>query len=389
MRSILTPDLDWDRFLGLAASNNVLPLVFRALSDAGMDLVPQPVATELQERFRANSASNLAFLHELLSILDCLQSHGIRALPLKGPVLTLAVFHKLSDRQFFDLDVLVRKADVLPALDALATLGFHQAEPSLPFSRASFRRTNKHVVLVRDGRDGMLELHWAICEPAFGVPIDFGRLLDRAGTVVYESRAIPNLHPENQLLVLATHGLRHGWAKLKWIADIAALIRVHPELDWERVERDAKRLGAWRTVLLSVSLASDLLATSIPSTVRDAIRKHSSIPPLVGRIQSKVLSANRQAPTPRDTALAGVEAMEMWMKTRERFRDRFRLLAHFALHRLTPNPRDPLFREGAVASSLASGLLRPLRLFRLYGWLVFSHACRKLLNALLRPGAQS
>jgi hypothetical protein len=46
---------------------------------------------ELRARFEHNARKNLVFTGELIRILDCLQSHGIPAIPFKGPVLAEAV----------------------------------------------------------------------------------------------------------------------------------------------------------------------------------------------------------------------------------------------------------------------------------------------------------
>ena len=62
-------------------------------------------------------------------------------------------------------------------------------------------------------------------------------------TVTVAGAEVPNLSPEKTLLVLCMHGSKHAWSRLIWICDVAQLLAACPGLDWNKVNREAKRLG--------------------------------------------------------------------------------------------------------------------------------------------------
>jgi hypothetical protein len=65
----------------------------------------------LRARFEEIARKNLRFTAELIRILNCLESHGIAAIPFKGPTLAESVYGNLALREFSDLDILVRQSD--------------------------------------------------------------------------------------------------------------------------------------------------------------------------------------------------------------------------------------------------------------------------------------
>src|SRR5579864_2148720 len=153
--------LDWQRLLRLAEHHSVTPLVYQALRSSTNE-VPQAVVDELRLRYEHNARRNLVFASELLRVLECLEAHGIDAVPYKGPVLAETLYGDLALREFSDLDVLVRPGDVARAREALQSLSY---VPNIVLSLAQQR------VYVRSGYEyafdgplgrNLLEMQWAI-----------------------------------------------------------------------------------------------------------------------------------------------------------------------------------------------------------------------------------
>ncbi len=115
--------LDWELVVRLAEHHNVMPMVYQALRDVP-DRVPAKVLADLRARFEQNARKNLRLTAELLKILDCLECHGVEAVPFKGPVLAELVYGNLALREFSDLDVLVPAHDFLRAKEAVSALGY-------------------------------------------------------------------------------------------------------------------------------------------------------------------------------------------------------------------------------------------------------------------------
>ena len=64
------------------------------------------------------------------------------------------------------------------------------------------------------------------------------------------------------------HGAKEQWHKLKWVADIAALLTAHPTLDLAAVRAVAATCGCRRIVDLALTLSHRLFA--VPDAAPDA-----------------------------------------------------------------------------------------------------------------------
>ncbi len=67
--------------------------------------------------------------------------------------------------------------------------------------------------------------------------------------------------------MLCAHGAKHGWTRLVWICDVAAIVANHPDLDWAVVVDEARRLGIERMLRIGLPLARDLVGCGVPGAV--------------------------------------------------------------------------------------------------------------------------
>src|SRR5439155_25185376 len=103
-----------------------MPLVYRSLCGFTED-IPKLTLERLGQAYQRNAQKNLWLTYKLIRILDCLKSNGIAAIPYKGPVLAETVYKDLALRQFSDLDILIRAADLARAKRALGELDYASA----------------------------------------------------------------------------------------------------------------------------------------------------------------------------------------------------------------------------------------------------------------------
>src|SRR5262249_41288467 len=102
---------------------------------------------------------------------------------------------------------------------------------------------------------------------------------------------------EDLLLLLCVHGGKHRWDELKWIVDIAELLRARPDLDWRAVAGKAPRAGAWGMLAVALLLANEMLDAPLPSSVLDAVRATPRSVPLAAEVGDH-LHASATAPGP-------------------------------------------------------------------------------------------
>ena len=246
-------DPDWTRLLAFARLHGVMPLLRAGLAAVH---VPAPVEACIRAEFQRSAAASLLFAKELVRLCGLLAQAGVPVLAVKGPALAVRAFGKLTLRQCRDLDLLVAPGDIGRAFAVLGSSGYREVPPS--DGETAPGRNQKHLCLVPRGRGDARRVApgpYRILPSAFGLPFD--GLWERRESVSILGALVAAPHPEDLLLMLSAHGATHCWTSLKWVCDIAGLLRRCPDLDWARLLRRAADAGGRRMLLLALSLARD------------------------------------------------------------------------------------------------------------------------------------
>jgi hypothetical protein len=308
---------DWVEFTRLAEHHAVGPIVYRSLS-AFPHSVPGSVLEQLRKDYERNAQKSLRLTHELIRILDCLQSHRIPAIPYKGPVLAKAVYGDIALRRFSDLDILIHAADVPGAKAAVYELGY---TPTLDLNEAE---QAAHVASGQewpfDGRLGnnLLEIQWRVLPRFYAVEFSIESFFGRALRVDLGGSSVRTLAPEDLLLVLCVHTAKHVWSRLSWLCDIAETMRSQ-SIDYNSAHRTAKRLGIERIVAVNVLLQSQLLDGPLPELFRKSMENDPEIEHLAETAR-RVLIGNA------DYDAQSSDYFGLMVRFRERFQDKFRVL---------------------------------------------------------------
>lgn len=209
----------------------------------------------LEERFQQNLKRSLLLTSELSRLLDVLPP----ALAFKGPVLAQRLYGDFAGREYCDLDVVLRPADVLRAILALRQIGYSGLDLD-PWQLRWYLRNGCEYPMSDDRVH--IELHWQFAPRQFGAQFDIERLFARSVTVRLGDREVPALSPEDEFLMLVVHGTKHAWARLSWLADLAALLRQAP-LNWDYVKSESRRMRINRMVRVALIL-SGWMGTPVP-----------------------------------------------------------------------------------------------------------------------------
>jgi hypothetical protein len=295
-------DLDWAYLINLASTHGLAPLLYRHVSALAPAAVPRPVFVELWAHYEGNARRNQALANALLDTLRILDAHGIPALPYKGPALAAAVYGDVALRECGDLDILVRREDVLRARRALQEHGYAPRYDLKPAVEQAFLRSRiqYHLQMDHAARGIMLEIHWK-------TDLDFP--VERADDPAWWAnlnRASPGegsvrrFTVEELLLVLCLHGTRHAWDSLGWLVDVSELIRQHPELDWDWVLRRAGELQCEHRLGVGLALADGLLDVPLPASIQNFLAGAVIPRQLAAKIGARLLLAE-----PVDTGVIG------------------------------------------------------------------------------------
>jgi hypothetical protein len=283
LRRLLAHEPDWTCLLRTAAAHNVIPLLLTSLQAAGSGHVPHQVLGRLTEACRKSVWRTEILVEALCELTQALGTEGIAALPFKGPVLGEALYGDYTLRPFSDLDVLVRDADLPRALSVCAELGYRPGEGE----ELTVAGRGYNIGLHRAGDGVKLELHWRF-SPTHLLRADASAFWSRAQPRRFRAVEVQALEPTDLLIALSVHGTKHWWTRVSWIADVAQLLRRHPELNLLEALDRAAVLGCRRMVALALVLAHELLDAPLDAAVYRACRSDAGVPRLARQVQRRL-----------------------------------------------------------------------------------------------------
>jgi len=351
LSSPLQCDLDWAYLLDSARRHGLMPSLQQGLNSQSS--VPAEVKTQLRDESHALQGTNLLLTRELLRVLSLLDTEGIRAIPFKGPTLTMLAYGNLALRQFNDLDFLLQAADIPRARAVLSSHGYRSQHPLSRTQEDAYFRSLCQLPLLHEEYSILVELHSKVTPRDFSFSADetFWQPLIPVSLL---GREVLTFSREDLLLILCVHGAKHVWCCLGWISDVANLLSVSPGLDWEQVTSQARRMGCERMLSLGLFLAHDLLGAPLTDLVVEKIQEDRVVRPLAERVYKQLFP-----PSGSDTS--GFSNALFHLRVRERFRDGLRYSLRLAL---APTLAD--WTTLALPVQL-SFLYYPARFFRLLG----------------------
>ena len=204
---------EWDEALRFC-DRSQLTLVF---GDTCRPHLPDRVRKRIEQNFAANSQRLGRLKQEYLQIADCLDSHGVEHVVLKGFLQAPQFVRNARLRMQYDLDLLCSREEVRQARRLLLELGFDtvQGHERLPIDHLPpiVRRTDWHWKGDYFDPDipPIVELHFQLWDEKTERIRVTG--LDKFWLTrtqqLFDERSLPSLQPVNQLGYAALHALRH------------------------------------------------------------------------------------------------------------------------------------------------------------------------------------
>lgn len=256
VRAAAAAEIDWSRFEAVVARHRIEGLVHDGLARAGI-APPPPLAEALRKAATSIAAENLRYAAEAARLSVRLHEAGVAHLFLKGLVLNALAYGTLAVKRSADLDVAVEPGDAPSAAAAMAAAGFRRA-PSPDEA--------KDELWLKDGL--AVELHRALVDSPLMLPSLSVRAPGRTVEVA-PGISLPTLRSEEMFAYLAVHGATHAWSRLKWLADLAALLNDCGPDDIAALHRRAVELGAGRAPAQALLLCADLLALDLGPLERE------------------------------------------------------------------------------------------------------------------------
>lgn len=262
IRDLVSDDFDWNRFVALVTAHRILPLASRHLKETASDLIPADISLTLRANALAMSKRSEMMAEELSRVLALLEDSGIRAVPMKGPVLMERLWGDRRLGDSMDLDVLVSQADHEKATQVLTNEGYvPRAEaPAVP---ESFAKGGGPVVLVKDHPTGLqliIDLnHTGSEEILTGCMITSDGLWGQLEMTAFMGMQSWTLSDEWNISYLALHVLRHWFTQLHWVAELHNFIHERPNI-WPDALECANEAGVHREVAFARRICDLILS---------------------------------------------------------------------------------------------------------------------------------
>jgi hypothetical protein len=272
---------DWKRFVWMANRQRVAGLVHDALSAAAVEM-PRETAEAVALRAQRLAQQNAILAAEAVRLQDLLAAAQIPVLILKGLPLAQLAYGAHAIKQTRDIDLLVVPAQAETALALLEREGYEALPPAAQPGTAQWRAFARYAreVELRHRNSGMIiELQW---RPT-GNPLLLQRIDARAATqdvLLDGGRHVHTLARDDLFAHLCVHGAGHAWSRLKWLADLNALLATS-DTDIAPLYRHAQASGAGLCAGQAVLLCQILFDRKLPPALGEELQRNGRVRRLV------------------------------------------------------------------------------------------------------------
>lgn len=260
--------IDWPAFKRVVRRQRVGGLVHNALGAAGVD-VPPDIAADLAAQARRIARQNLMLALETMRLQQAFDAAGIPLLVLKGVALAQQVYDTLALKEGKDIDLLVPAGRAEAALARLEADGYALLNPARALTAAQRRavvRFGSEFALVRHGGGPQVELRFRLTDNMLLLK-GIDPFASPQTISLPDGARLRTLNEENLFAYLCVHGASHGWSRLKWLADLNALLARESGAEIKRLYRYAERTGGGRCAGQALLLCRRLLGLRLPATL--------------------------------------------------------------------------------------------------------------------------
>jgi len=258
-------NIDWPQFLHVIQRHRIAGIVWRNLQLACVD-VPGATGPALSHAAAVTARHGLLLAAEAGRMRKRLEQQGVAALMLKGAALGQRAYGDFTLRHSKDIDIVVAPEKVEAALAVIAAAGYRRIHPPATLVQpALWRRyvaARKECEFIDPVRGIQLELHWRLTDNPHLFPTPPQGSWQPV--TLQNALSLMILSRDDLFFYLCVHGASHAWMRLKWPADIAALLADEDAAGIERLYRLAISRHIGPCVGSALLLCQALFGTVLP-----------------------------------------------------------------------------------------------------------------------------
>lgn len=279
IKKILSPDLDWAYFFKRAQGQRLSPLAYKAFLKINgiQDIIPSDIWQGLRDAYYSTLGSNILGLAQLEEIIAGFQKQDIAVVIFKGLMLAELVYGDMGLRYSGDLDILIKKEDILKADKVLRGLNYYPAFNLGDFEEIYFSNyRNSFFYYHRGHKQNPLHLYWRIFDRLpyhKDTSSSIDRVWQQAEPIKLGNISLRTFSLCHQIIYLSLHALSHCFCPLILLCDINELFRIKKDkLNWNSLFEEASKFGLLKPLYYTLYLAAQILETDIPQGLLSKIR---------------------------------------------------------------------------------------------------------------------
>ena len=314
--------VNWQIFLQLARRHRIQGLVWHSLKRAKIE-VPVDASAALAAAAAEIAQQNLVNCAETLKLQQVLSDAGAKPLFLKGVSLGMIAYGTLSVKMGWDIDIIISSEKLGVATKVLRQNGYLRTIPGDQISDAQLNIWHRHwkeSVWQHESGATYVELHTELVDNPLLLP-GMGALSPSQGVELARGASVKTLATDELFAYLCVHGASSGWFRLKWLADLAALLAPADIEENERLYQRSQQLGAGRAADQALLLANFFFKTKISPTLRRKLQSNV-MTRILFRSAIKKMAGRHATVELHDTFLgtASIHAMQLGLLPGWRFK---------------------------------------------------------------------
>jgi hypothetical protein len=241
--------IEIEKFLDKAREEGLSALLFKNLKENGLlHRFPVTIQNSLRESYLLTLSRNMILMKDIERVLSSLEDKGVRTIVLKGPALLERVYPDIGVRPITDIDLLFYNGNE-EAGRILKGLGY---------------RLISTCPMIYDNGRTVIDIHTEIDSFTRLGPIPYAPQLDTTKLWKDSSpwgdgfNSVRILSPEDAILTLSIHLMKHSFLRLLWLIDIIEVIKRNPEIDWNKIGDEARETGFERLLFYVLSYVKEI-----------------------------------------------------------------------------------------------------------------------------------
>lgn len=265
LSSSLKKSINWEYIYHFSQNNSISSLVYSNILKYAEENVSDDVLQYFREFSIKNTKKNLFLVTVLGKLVHDLNDLGILAVPYKGPALSYLIYNDITIREFTDLDIFVYKKDINQVNEYLLGNSYNPQFNMQGHSEHYYLNSRYYYMnFVRKDGNVAIDLHWASADRnySFSRPLEY--YYEKLQSLEFLNHSYKVHGTEDLFLLLCIHGAKHNWSMFNWTTDLANLVAVKPDIDYEYIMEESDDIGCKSMTAFSLGSLKNLFNLDIP-----------------------------------------------------------------------------------------------------------------------------